>query len=1342
MYFDKDLNVNIDTNLSIKSTIVGSNLSVSQLDFDRLGKDVEVQGENIHGTVPSASNIYANRIMSDTDASFYNLSMIKLDLTHGELERKNRVLEFATNMSYQPSENLLSVGKLASDDGYQVSRLNAGALSTTSPVDLNPDINITQQNLQKTDANLSVAFSGESTLTNTISVAEPNNTDGFAQKLVFANVEPESSGSLTVRPDVTYEVDGDDYGLKINTTKILNNYVSTNELYATNLNIGTSSNDPLHVTKDGAINAREVSSARLIIQESSAFSGTGTSGELKYAGGKFYGHDGTKFMTISSSTANDDETGMFVTEGKNDINFMSASNGTPFDMQIQSNLVKIPDALSVKNIHVYDETNVRSLILKNSVRLKKYPEVDLIENDNSASSGYVANGSSTLSDQNDFFKCFDGKDTSYDDFGDGTGHYSAWISQTTYDHTTGLPLQDVSPTFPGTDRKGEYCTLKLPTPILLKEIHVFTRGSADFENAAPPKDIRLYATNNGVDWTELGVYKDLIFAGREGLRLEAGKMEGTTTITQKFDQFAVQVECTTVQGNKPAYCAIGRIDFYTEDETATYTDLDGRLEGVPGQLIYSDGKVLCHDGYSFKSITGSTANLDRTGMFLIEGEPHIKFRANSDSNATEFFDVKIDEQKTEFNSNVRVRADLSVGGATTFSGHLIPSVAESFDIGSTELTVRDLFVSDNSIWVGDSAKILFANGKLKFRRRKLNVVPAAILTAGSDAGHPDHDFTKNEALTHAGVTSITEMKLGHWARYMKTLRPEATLGDIFRRDHDEDYEATASSEVWYEIDDSKVYTDMAIGIQTNDPREALHVNGKIRVEDGFSLVKKGSVENPNDPALVIDTNYFGTDTQVVDRTTSAGITSFTKLFRIFGRTSGGIGRSWHWGLPNDDSTKLGLAWDGGGDPDPDVGFVFTTNAEMLCAKVHAESFIGNASTATKLAASVDINGVSFDGSQSVLIHEVSSDDPTTTPLKKVSANGLTDSYNFILHGPLPAETEGGATHFINGAARTEDGGQSTYTIRNDSGDLRLGRTSSKTRIEGNVEFENPPSAPKLTTAVNINGVPFDGSQDISITAPKLTTPVNINGVPFDGSKDIIIEAGSAGGSSMNFSAKDLDALTVAVGNDYNHRIEKTTGDYGTITVQGQRGNYAGYSIRNQWVFMGHTNATYCGIYNDLDSHWAVRNDRNSHTRLYYNGSEKFRTENDGVYVEGNLKLGYQKYADITDIRGDSKTYVQYKWVSMLNNLWRRLVGNRFTGHLIFVPNSNDHAAMTVTVLENSNHVDGLIRNKENITNYYYDNGWPTLATRFNGGYFEVSGMNMHRYQYYRVIIIGVALGES
>ena len=258
----------------------------------------------------------------------------------------------------------------------------------------------------------------------------------------------------------------------MNTTKILNNQVSASEIHANTLKVGNTSNDPLYINSDGLVDAREVSAGRLIIQQGSEFSGVGKPGELKFASGKFYGHDGTKFTSISSATVNDEETGMFVTEGKHDIDFRCTSNGTPFDFRVQSNLVNVPNVLSVKDVYVYDNTVVKSLILRDNIRQKKFPLIQMTQNE---MSGYIASGSSTLSFQNDFYKCFDGKDVSYDDFDDGTGHYSAWMSQTTYDHISGLPLVDASPTFPGTEKKGEFCMLKLPSPILLKQFHIYTR---------------------------------------------------------------------------------------------------------------------------------------------------------------------------------------------------------------------------------------------------------------------------------------------------------------------------------------------------------------------------------------------------------------------------------------------------------------------------------------------------------------------------------------------------------------------------------------------------------------------------------------------------------------------------------------------------------------------------------------------------------------------------------------------------------------------------------------------------------------------------------------------------
>jgi len=67
-----------------------------------------------------------------------------------------------------------------------------------------------------------------------------------------------------------------------------------------------------------------------------------------------------------------------------------------------------------------------------------------------------------------------------------------------------------------------------------------------------------------------------------------------------------------------------------------------------------------------------------------------------------------------------------------------------------------------------------------------------------------------------------------------------------------------------------------------------------------------------------------------------------------------------------------------------------------------------------------------------------------------SAQGAgVNDYVYILNAPRPGTNTGGAVHFINSGARTDDGGAGGYTIRNDSGPLVIGsNTTGSTTING------------------------------------------------------------------------------------------------------------------------------------------------------------------------------------------------------------------------------------------------------------------------------------------------------
>ena len=62
-------------------------------------------------------------------------------------------------------------------------------------------------------------------------------------------------------------------------------------------------------------------------------------------------------------------------------------------------------------------------------------------------------------------------------------------------------------------------------------------------------------------------------------------------------------------------------------------------------------------------------------------------------------------------------------GVMTMSNHIIPSSNAAFDLGNAEYKIRHLFLSDNSLWIGDNYKLGIDGQKLAIRKRDIHVVP-------------------------------------------------------------------------------------------------------------------------------------------------------------------------------------------------------------------------------------------------------------------------------------------------------------------------------------------------------------------------------------------------------------------------------------------------------------------------------------------------------------------------------------------------------------------------------------------------------------------------------------------
>ena len=129
---------------------------------------------------------------------------------------------------------------------------------------------------------------------------------------------------------------------------------------------------------------------------------------------------------------------------------------------------------------------------------------------------------------------------------------------------------------------------------------------------------------------------------------------------------------------------------------------------------------------------------------------------------------------------------ITVHGGINLGGHLLPTINDAFDIGSAEYKIRDLYVSDTSIWVGDDHKIAISDGKMKFIKRKTNEIPTGI-TGTTNIGVEASLDDAQEFFNSIGQPKATlqDFKVYDWVRYTKARGlPNQSANNIFNITND------------------------------------------------------------------------------------------------------------------------------------------------------------------------------------------------------------------------------------------------------------------------------------------------------------------------------------------------------------------------------------------------------------------------------------------------------------------------------------------------------------------------------------------------------------------------------
>ena len=174
------------------------------------------------------------------------------------------------------------------------------------------------------------------------------------------------------------------------------------------------------------------------------------------------------------------------------------------------------------------------------------------------------------------------------------------------------------------------------------------------------------------------------------------------------------------------------------------------------------------------------------------------------------------------------------------------------------------------------------------------------------------------------------------------------------------------------------------------------------------------------------------------------------------------------------------------------------------------------------------------------------------------------------------------------------------------------------RIAGNRFDFNAP----LTVATDVRAPIFYDSGNTSYYVDPASNSVmnTINGFGFSqtGGNGKILVTNSGNGYLYLNNWIHVDGAGIFSSVNGAHFYPNQSSDYGAWRIQGTRNGWTGITFEVSGYYQNvMANANTIGFYNDTENEWMVECQRNSHTRLYYNGSEQAKTDN-GYFSINNV----------------------------------------------------------------------------------------------------------------------------
>jgi len=150
-----------------------------------------------------------------------------------------------------------------------------------------------------------------------------------------------------------------------------------------------------------------------------------------------------------------------------------------------------------------------------------------------------------------------------------------------------------------------------------------------------------------------------------------------------------------------------------------------------------------------------------------------------DGGSTQWVDASPHLAQTYLDDGASTR--LEADGHLKLTGHIIPTTNAAYDLGNAEYKIRHLFLSDNSLWVGDEHKVSIDAGKMKFRKRKKTALPKALTDLGANVTQVLDFYNNNlKPVGYPTKSQAEDLSVDNMMQFIKSLNPELTqIEDLY-----------------------------------------------------------------------------------------------------------------------------------------------------------------------------------------------------------------------------------------------------------------------------------------------------------------------------------------------------------------------------------------------------------------------------------------------------------------------------------------------------------------------------------------------------------------------------------